>query len=135
MKTDENYIYPESAEELAMFYGWESERLEVPSSIDPNQVGLEAYYSKKIFVLCLSDLVDGIEGWLSDYDSPYRIPLPTINELKVGDVVKRTHNIGHFARIEEVRSLESVKAISNNMLVSSISLLIGRNTWVPVKCD
>jgi hypothetical protein len=25
MKTDNDYIYPETAEELAMFYGWESE--------------------------------------------------------------------------------------------------------------
>jgi len=121
MKTDENYIYPESAEELAMFYGWECETY---------TRGIWEYGGLLNFWKCTS-----FQHPKAGMSSDYRIPLPKINDLKVGDVVKTTNNIGHFARIEEVRSVESVKAISNNMLVSSISLLIGRNTWVPVKCD
>jgi len=134
MKTDENYIYPESAEELAMFYGWESERLEVPSSIDPNQVGMEPYYSKIILPLTLSDFKDGVEGWLSDYDSPYRIPLPTINDLKVGDVV-RYAGAPNSVELWQAREQQFKDGCDITGVFGPISLLIGRNTWVPVKCD
>ena len=119
MKTDENYIYPESAEELAMFYGCNCQNLN----------GLNVWHDYGV----VSD--ETMKRQLDGIWPRFRIPLPTINDLKVGDLVKITSNIGHYNKTEEVRSLESVKAIFNNILVSSFELLIGRNTWVPVKCD
>ena len=122
MKTDDNYIYPETAEELAMFYGWECEE----------QLKGEGDW-----------VVSGISGFEIDYVDDhglklllYRLPLPTISDLKVGDVVKwpLELNDGYwYVEIEDEEDLKSFKDVDAKS--RPISLLIGRNTWVPVKCN
>jgi len=129
MKTKDGYIFPETPEELSVFYGWEAERLEIPSSIWPNGVGQEEYYSKKLFKLCLRDLVDGVEGWLSDYDSPYRIPLPRLSDLVVGDVVRNPKS----SVIIELNRRNKREVLSDKEYLDiGLELLVSRGVWVEV---
>ena len=116
MKTDEKYIYPESAEELAMFYGWESERNDF--GIWREDTSIE---SGKIMYVDVEQL-------------SFRIPLPTINDLKVGDVV-RYAGAPNSVELWQAREQQFKDGCDITDVFGPISLLIGRNTWVPVKCD
>ena len=107
MKTDNDYIYPETAEELAMFYGCESERNDF--GIWREDTSIE---SGKIMYVDVEQL-------------SFRIPLPTINDLKVGDVVRE----------DELTTLYYILDENATEDFEGWQLLIGRNTWVPVKCD
>ncbi len=115
MKTDENYIYPESAEELAMFYG----------CIAETQMRDEKWVKSHIAIGDLNEIKINF--------TPYRIPLPTINDLKVGDVVSIKGGKGEIVYINHETKLDWI--IRGVAPMKAISLLIGRNTWVPVKCD
>ena len=117
MKTDENYIYPETPEELAMFYGWECQNLN----------GLNVWHDfGKVSNETLKRQLDGT--W-----PRFRIKLPTLSDLKVGDVVRvkggkdETIYINHETKLNWI-----VKAVAQ---MRPVSLLIGRNTWIPVKCN
>lgn len=111
MKTDNNYIYPETPEELAMFYGWECER---------HNGGGSPWFED---YLCFESLEIVKEEHIS-----YRIPLPTIHDLKVGDVVQGDKML----ELTELDEFE-IQWLKDNP--KPISLLIGRNTWVPIKCN
>ena len=121
MKTDNDYIYPETAEELAMFYGWE---FEVESKYG-DVVEWEKEIDPAIMFEDIGDL-DFIGGGI-------RFKLPTISDLKVGDVVMvkggkdETIYINHETKLNWI-----VKAVAQ---MRPVSLLIGRNTWIPVKCN
>ena len=113
MRTDENYIYPTTPEELACFYGWEGETRHIRWQLTKiNHVDLE---------------VIKLQG------DEYRIPLPTLNELKVGDVVRFYNRIGHYQRVKEIRNLESTKQMLSGHAVFLVELHLGRNLWVKVK--
>ena len=117
MKTDNDYIYPETAEELAMFYGWEA------------MIKLVTGYWRSLKI----DHIDLDWGEQVIESGDYRLPLPTISDLKVGDVVMvkggkdETIYINHETKLNWI-----VKAVAQ---MRPVSLLIGRNTWIPVKCN
>ena len=121
MKTDDNYIYPETAEELAMFYGWLAE----------TQMRDEKWVKGHIMIGDLKEIKINF--------TPYRLPLPTISDLKVGDVVRSALydlKCGGINVIETKKELELVKEnINRKVFTYHLKLLIGRNTWVPVKCN
>ena len=118
MKTDEKYIYPESAEELAMFYGFNCQNLN----------GLNAWHDYGV----VSD--ETMKRQLDGIWPRFRIPLPTINELKVGDVV-RYAGAPNSVELWQAREQQFKDGCDITGVFGPISLLIGRNTWVPVKCD
>jgi hypothetical protein len=120
MKTDENYIYPESAEELAMFYGWECETY---------TRGIWEYGGLLNFWKCTS-----FQHPKAGMSSDYRTPLPTTQDLKVGDVV-RYANVPNSVELWQARAQQFKDGCDITGVFGPISLLIGRNTWVPVKCD
>jgi len=111
MKTDDNYIYPETAEELAMFYGWLAE----------TQMRDEKWVKGHIMIGDLKEIKINF--------TPYRLPLPTISDLKFGDVVRPQGKTAYY----DLSYSDNVKEIIDND--APWELLIGRNTWVPVKCN
>ena len=111
MKTDNDYIYPETAEELAMFYGCESE----------NKIGEEWVNPRKLNFWMATSFNHPKAGMSSEY----RFKLPTISDLKVGDVVRE----------DELTTLYYILDENATEDFEGWQLLIGRNTWVPVKCD
>ena len=117
MKTDENYIYPESAEELAMFYGCNCQNLN----------GLNVWHDYGV----VSD--ETMKRQLDGIWPRFRIPLPTINDLKVGDVVRTS--TGGYRKIYNEMELYCLKHDIGYTPNEMWGLVIGRNTWVPVKCD
>ena len=110
MKTDNDYIYPETAEELAMFYGWECE-------VHRQGQDIWVTYEELIGVKALSTV--------GPFPCKYRLPLPTISDLKVGDVVRE----------DELTTLYYILDEDATEDLEGWQLLIGRNTWVPVKCN
>ena len=108
MKTDNDYIYPETAEELAMFYGWLAE----------TQMRDEKWVKGHIMIGDLKEIKINF--------TPYRLPLPTISDLKVGDVVRIKN--AEIIDLYDVHFLECIKELG-----ADLKLLIGRNTWVKVK--
>jgi RNA polymerase-interacting CarD/CdnL/TRCF family regulator len=108
MKTDNDYIYPETAEELAMFYGWECELNYVEKHRKWKEGGQIVHY----------DILNLESG---TYD--VRLPLPTISDLKVGDVVREDELTALYYILDEDATED----------LEGWQLLIGRNTWVPIK--
>lgn len=119
MKTDDNYYYPESAEELSAFYGIECETRHIRWQLTKiNHVDLE---------------VIELQG------DEYRIPKFTLDDLKVGDVVRYKDSNGNY-QIEELYSYYYKSLVLDNMIpkdnsgyLNPIELLISRNLWVEVK--
>lgn len=125
MKTDENYIYPETPEELAMFYGWECE-------VHRQGQDIWVTYEELIGTKALSTV--------GPFPCKYRLPLPTLSDLKHDDVVKykvySTDNKSHYEEWSFLKiCLRQKEEHSHNYDFSDIQFLIGRNTWVPVKCN
>ena len=116
MKTDNDYIYPETAEELAMFYGWLAE----------TQMRDEKWVKGHIMIGDLKEIKINF--------TPYRLPLPTISDLKVGDVV-RYAGAPNSVELWQAREQQFKDGCDITGVFGPISLLIGRNTWVPVKCN
>ena len=122
MKTDDNYIYPETAEELAMFYGWEA------------MIKLVTGYWRSLKI----DHIDLDWGEQVIESGDYRLPLPTISDLKVGDVVKWIDvdsEVNMFDLMVNKETLDELIFGIDEEMAHSVQLLIGRNTWVPVKCN
>ena len=115
MKTDDNYIYPETAEELAMFYGWLAE----------TQMRDEKWVKGHIMIGDLKEIKINF--------TPYRLPLPTISDLKVGDIIRTL--TGGYRKICNEFELSCLKHDIGYTNLETWQLLIGRNTWVPVKCN
>jgi len=120
MTFDENYIYPTTPEELACFYGWEGETRHIRWQLTKiNHVDLE---------------VIKLQG------DEYRIPLPTLSDLKVGDVVRFKDSNGNY-QIEELYNYYYKSLVLENMIpkdskkgyLNDIELHLGRNLWVKVK--
>jgi len=120
VKTDNDYIYPETAEELAMFYGCESE----------NKIGEEWVNPRKLNFWMATSFNHPKAGMSSEY----RFKLPTISDLKVGDVV-RYANVPNSVELWQARAQQFKDGCDITGVFGPISLLIGRNTWVPVKCN
>ena len=116
MKTDDNYYYPETPEELSAFYGMECE---INDGFLP--------WSK--WQIIYTDL---------DVDFShikFRIPKFTLDDLKVGDVVKGlavSYN-PIFMELEYNEDLEGFKEDLRNDYIRLPKLLISRNLWVEVK--
>jgi hypothetical protein len=122
MKTDNDYIYPETAEELAMFYGWESE----------NKIGEEWVNPRKLNFWMATSFNHPKAGMSSEY----RFKLPTISDLKVGDVVSWIDvesEVNMFDLMVNKEILDELIFGIDQEMAHSVQLLIGRNTWVPIK--
>jgi hypothetical protein len=118
MKTDNDYIYPETAEELAMFYGWECELNYVEKHRKWKEGGQIVHY----------DILNLESG---TYD--VRLPLPTISDLKVGDIIRTP--TGGYRKIYNECELSCLKHDIGYTNLETWGLVIGRNTWVEVKCN
>ena len=130
MKTDNNYIYPTSPEELSAFYGWDN--VEELTENDDDELD----WFKTDEPMVESFHVSEME---TDYPHKYRIPLPTLSDLRVGDVVRYKDSNGNY-QIEELYShyykalvLGNMIPKGNNGYLNPIELLVSRNTWVKVK--
>jgi hypothetical protein len=113
MKTDNNYIYPETPEELSAFYGWECEE---ENGDYWNKWGIEE-------AICY-ELQDSSVNLVSKY----RIPLPTLSDLKVGDVVR--YMVEHELHVTDLQDGD-IKEILEYF--PSVELLVSRGVWVKVK--
>jgi len=109
MKTDKDYYYPETPEELSAFYGY---RYEV--------MGIE-----KTWIDEYNHLTDVQIGNPPRF---YRIPKFTLDDLKVGDVVRYE---GSVIELFDETQLEYFKR--HYIDGYSVELLISRNLWVEVK--
>ena len=111
MKTDKQYIYPETPEELSAFYGWECENF---------TRGKWENKGKLNFWACTSFQHPKV-GMSSDF----RFKLPRLSDLVVGDVVQGDKML----ELTELDSFE-LQWLKDNP--RPVSLLVSRGVWVEV---